>query len=61
MKCKNCPFFIRRDYSWGWCKKDGIDKESEQRCDVYLLGIYRTNGNGCIDKKRTDTKELHKA
>lgn len=60
MKCKNCSFFIRKDYSWGWCKKDGIDKESEQRCTVYLLGIYRI-GNGHSDKERNDTEELHKA
>lgn len=42
MKCKTCPFFIRKDYQWGWCRKDGIDKESEQHCTVYLLGIYKT-------------------
>ncbi len=35
---------MRRDYAWGWCTKDGVQKESMQKCTVYLLGIFKTTG-----------------
>lgn len=63
MKCCDCPFFKRRDYAWGWCTKDGVQKESMQKCTVYLLGIFKTTGggDGSSDKQCPDAKELHQA